>query len=282
MTSKPRKWWIAGLLTLVEPGLGQVYNGQGLKGALILALPILIIPGLILSLDTGNMLSFVGGFVLLTMVLYVASFADAVLTARRLSHNYRLKRYNRAAYYLGIVALVMVVSTILTGVVKNNFVKAYRIPTASMEPTLLVGDHILVDRRASALDPLRWDLIVYQDPTKPTREFVKRVVARGGETVEIRDKELFIDGQAVQETYVLHKQAEVIPAGDIPRDNFGPVTVPPGSYFVLGDNRDESLDSRFTGFVEKSRVKGTVRKIYWSWDARNNRVRWDRIGMEVN
>ena len=281
MNNKPRKWWIAGLLTIAEPGLGQIYNGQGLKGLVILALPLLFIPGLMLGLHVGNILMLLGVLVALTVVLYVASFTDAVLTARRRSRDYQPKPYNRVIVYLGIVVLVLVVSTIVTGMVKNNYVQAYKIPTASMEPTILIGDQILVDRRLSARAPLRWDIIVYQDSVKPGRDFVKRVVGLGGETVEIRDKELFINGQAVGETYSVHSQAEVMPAGDNPRDNFGPVTVPPDSYFVMGDNRDESFDSRFSGSVDQARVKGTVRSIYWSWDHQTGTVRWDRIGMEV-
>lgn len=282
MTNKPRKWWVAGLLTVVEPGLGQVYNGQGLKGLVILILPLLIIPGLILSLDAGNMVSLAGAFVLLVMVLYVASFADAVLTARRLNRNYQPKAYNSLLIYVIIVVLALVVSSILARVVKETYVKAYRIPTGSMEPTLMRGDHILVDRRTLILDPSRGDLIVYQDPADPGRDFVKRVVAMGGDTVEIRDKELIVNGQAVPESYVIHREAEVVPGGENPRDNYGPVTVPPGSCFVLGDNRDQSYDSRFSGFVETATIKGRVRCVYWSWDAGNNRVRWDRIGLEVD
>lgn len=281
MNEKPGRWWIAGLFSLIWPGLGQVYNGQGRKGLLILALPLLSIPGMILCLDGENIAPFLGAYVLLGLAYYAAAVWDAISTARKLREGRRLKKYNRVAVYIGIVTLMFALNSVLSILVKNNYLKAYRIPAGSMKPALLIGDHILVDRRPEARSPKRGELIVFEYPVDPEKDFIKRVVATGGDTVEIREKELLINNEPVHESYVIHNDPRILPIGKTKRDSYGPVTVPPDSYFVLGDNRDESYDSRFWGFVEKSRVKGTVTNIYWSWDSEKGSVRWSRIGTKV-
>jgi signal peptidase I len=281
MSNKPRKWWIAGLLSLLEPGLGQLYNGQARKGLLILALPFLIISSMILCLNAKNMVFFLCAFILLVLTYYVTVIGDAILIARKLRNEYHLKPYNRIIIYIIIVVIVFAASTTLYALVNNNYIKAYRIPTASMEPTLLVGDHILIDRRFSSHIQNRGDLIVFEYPVDQGKDFIKRIVAVGGDNVEIRDKALFVNGKHAKEVYVIHKHTEVLPANQNQRDNYGLVTVPNDSFFVLGDNRDESYDSRFFGFVRRSSIKGIVTSIYWSWDHTNSTVRWDRIGAEV-
>jgi signal peptidase I len=281
MNHKPRKWWIAGLLSLVEPGLGQVYNGQARKGLLILTLPLLIIPGMILCLNAESIVPFLCAFLLLVLGYYIVVVSDAILTARKLGDEYQLKQYNKTVVYVGIILLVFVASTALSALVKNNYIKAYKIPASSMAPTLFIGDHILVDRRSAARIPNHGDLVIFEYPVDPEKDFIKRVVAVGGDTLEIRNKELWVNNKPVNEAYVIHKDSKVLPASMAKRDNYGPVTVPPDSYFVMGDNRDESYDSRFWGFVEKAKIKGTVRSIYWSWDHENSVVRWSRIGTRV-
>lgn len=266
------------MLSLLEPGLGQVYNGQARKGLAILALPLLIIPGMILCLNAENIVPFLCAFVLLVLAYYIMVVSDAILTARRLRDGYQLERYNKVLVYIGLILLVFVANTALSALVKNNYVKAYKIPAGSMVPTFLIGDHILVDRRPSAHNPERGALIIFEYPVDPEKDFIKRVVAVGGDIVEIRDKELWVNNKPVHEVYVIHKDTKTLSASTAKRDNYGPVTVPPDSYFVMGDNRDESYDSRYWGFVEKTKIKGTVRSIYWSWDHENGVVRWSRIG----
>jgi len=181
----------------------------------------------------------------------------------------------------GLSLLGIIILSVSTVVIKNNVIKAYKLPSKSMEPTLLVGDCILVDRSQLARNPHQGDLIVFKDPKDPTKDFVKRVVAVGGDTVEIRNKNFLLNGKAVNEAYVIHQEADMIPASQNPRDNFGPQTIPADSYFVMGDNRDRSYDSRFLGVVSKHKVEGTVKFIYWSWDREKLSVRWDRIGTNV-
>lgn len=281
MENKPRKPWIAGLLSLIQPGLGQVYNGEIRKALFIYLLPILLIPGLILCLRSEFLRIFLASYALLGSVYYIFVFVDATRTAKRHENHYSLKKYNKAIAYIGVYLIVAILSVSISTVVKLNIIQAFRFPSASMEPTLLIGDHILVDRSQSERNPHRGDLIVFEYPVDPTKDFVKRVVAVGGDTVELRNKELIVNGKAVTEAYAVHKEANTIPAGKDPRDNFGPQDIPANSFFVLGDNRDRSYDSRFWGVVSQDKVKGTVKTIYWSWNKEKFAVRWDRIGLKV-
>lgn len=278
MINKPRKWWIAGLLSLICPGVGHIYIGEARKGLVILALPILLYPAMILCLNSNFIVYFLLSFIVGGIAYYAGVIVDAIRKARRLRDQYPLKKYNKRIVYIGVIGLVFTVNSFLPQYIKQNHVQAFKIPAASMEPTLLIGDHILVDRRQAARNPNRGDLIVFEYPKDPEKDFVKRVAAVGGDLVMIRDKELFINDKAIREPYAIHQDMNILPSSRNPRDNFGPVTVPAGAYFVLGDNRDRSLDSRFFGFIDKSKIRGTVQGIYWSWDYKNKAVRWDRIG----
>jgi len=278
MENKQRRWWVSGLFSLVEPGLGQIYNGQARKGIIIMLLPLLLLPGLLLCLNSSKALIVCA---LLAIAYYIIVVGDAVSNARRLGPEYQLKKYNKIAVYIGVIVLASLINLTLKGWIRSNYVQAFKIPAASMVPTLLIGDHILVDRHMAARNPSRGDLIVFEYPEDPSKDFIKRVVAVAGDTVEIRNKVLFVNGKEVQEPYISHKEAVIIPASQNPRDNFGPQVISNNSYFVLGDNRDRSFDSRFWGSVTKDKVKGTVKNLYWSWDKEKFSVRWDRIGMKV-
>jgi signal peptidase I len=180
-------------------------------------------------------------------------------------------------------------------VVRGLVVQAFKIPSGSMLPTLQIGDYVLVEPlrygvRLPALggwllrwsDPRPGDVIVFANPKQPTQDYVKRVVAVGGEVVEIRDKQVLVDGRprAVPGAYFADGSSHVQLVG--PRDNFGPAAVPPGKVFVLGDNRDQSVDSRFWGFVDVDEVGGKAFLIYWSVDGEDGWVRWERLGAVVH
>lgn len=169
-----------------------------------------------------------------------------------------------------------------------------------MIPTLTIGDHVLVNKfiygLRSPLDnhvviavrtPHRGDIIVFKYPEDESKDFIKRVVGEPGDLVEIRNKQLYLNGAVLDESYAVHRDSTLLPAQVQPRDNFGPVTVPPEAYFVMGDNRDQSLDSRFWGFVSSSQLKGRAFLVYWSWRGPEGSgitgeisrwVRWSRIG----
>jgi signal peptidase I len=159
-------------------------------------------------------------------------------------------------------AEALVIAIVLALIIRMFIVEAFKIPSGSMIPTLLVGDHLLVNKFIYKFrEPKRRDIIVFKYPDEPSRNFIKRIIAVGGDTVEVRNKELYVNGVKQNESYVRHLKEST------PGDNFGPVTVPSGSYFMMGDNRDSSLDSRFwkNRFVSRRAIVGKAFIIYWSW-----------------
>jgi signal peptidase I len=193
----------------------------------------------------------------------------------------------------------IVIAVVLALFIRTWVVQAFKIPTGSMENNLLIGDHLLVNKFVfsptgtaieDALLPVRGvkrgDVVVFKYPQEPERDFIKRVVGLPGETLELRRKTVYINGRPLQEPYV-HLLSPASPEGvaayDL-RESYGPVTVPAGHYFVMGDNRDNSQDSRFWGFLPESYLKGKALMIYWSYDpdaagplAFVTATRWSRL-----
>ena len=165
-------------------------------------------------------------------------------------------------------AEAIAIAVVLAFFIRIFIVEAFKIPSGSMIPTLLVGDHLLVSKFIYKFtEPARGDIVVFKYPDDPSRNFIKRIIAVGGDTVEVRDKVVYVNGARQEEPYVQYVTQEVFPAESTSRDNFGPVTVPPNSYFMMGDNRDSSLDSRFweNRFVNRRAIVGKALIIYWSW-----------------
>jgi signal peptidase I len=189
----------------------------------------------------------------------------------------------------------IIVAVILALIIRTFIVQAFKIPSGSMEDTLLIGDHLLVckflygtkipftdSKILKIRDPKRGDVIVFEYPEDPSKDFIKRVVGIPGDVVEGRDKKVFVNGKPFENPHEIHKESDIIPKAQNPRDTFGPVTVPPDSYFVMGDNRDRSYDSRFWGFVKSSKIKGLAFIKYWSWDKEKFRVRFKNIGRLID
>ena len=190
----------------------------------------------------------------------------------------------------GIIAAVLIALLITTFIVKM-----YKIPSRSMVPTLLVGDQLVVNKFIygikipyfrntilSITDPQRGDIVVFIYPQDRSLDFIKRVIGTGGDKIEIKDKNIFINGKLFTDNIGIYSDKMIYPASLQPRDNFGPVTVPRGSLFVMGDNRDESMDSRFWGFVDLKDVQGKAFIIYWSWNPDEQNIRWQRLGKLLN
>ena len=185
----------------------------------------------------------------------------------------------------------ILVAVLIALFIRTFVVQAFKIPSGSMKQTLLIGDHILVNKfiygvKIPYLDktiipietPHRGDIIVFKFPLDPNKDFIKRVIGVGGDVIESRDKRLYVNHEPLNHDYGVHTDPGVIPGNIRPRDNFGPITVPKNSLFVMGDNRDESFDSRFWGFVNLKAVSGKAFIIYWSWDSQKFGVRWSRLG----
>ena len=192
----------------------------------------------------------------------------------------------------------LVVAAILALIIRTFVIQAFKIPSGSMEDTLLIGDHLLVNkfiygvqvpgvdgRWLTIRQPQRGDIVVFEFPEDrdlsfwKRRDFIKRVVGLPGDTVEIRAKQLFVNGQQHVVAEAVYKDGTLLPGN---RDNMPAVKVPSGHYFMMGDNRDRSYDSRFWGFVSKAEIKGLVFIKYWSWDSDQFRPRWDRIGRWID
>ena len=185
----------------------------------------------------------------------------------------------------------ILVAILLALFIRTFVVQAFKIPSGSMKNTLLIGDHILVNKFIYGVKlpylqkvivpigkPKRSDIVVFKFPVEPEKDFIKRVVGIAGDTIEGRDKKIYVNGQPIEEGYTIKTDSNVYPAGLQARDNFGPITVPEESLFVMGDNRDQSFDSRFWGFVDLKVVSGKAFMIYWSWDSNDFSVRWSRLG----
>ena len=187
-------------------------------------------------------------------------------------------------------AEALIVALLLAFFIRSFIVQAFKIPSGSMLPTLQIGDHILVNKFLYGLrlpyplettlwewgQPSRGDVIVFIYPRDRSKDFIKRVIGVEGDAVEIRHKAVYINGTKVDDPHATFKFGEQEIPG--PRDNLGPMTIPPHKLFVMGDNRDESHDGRFWGFVDQDDVKGKAFLIYWSWDSDASWVRWGRLG----
>ena len=196
------------------------------------------------------------------------------------------------------------VAVILALFVRTFVVQAFKSPTGSMENNLLIGDHLLVNKLIFAptltsferailpSDPIkRGDIIVFKYPEDPERDYIKRVIGLPGDTLELRGKELTVNGKVLNEPYVHFLFGDALPGSpdysdqDV-RRKYGPVTVTPDHYFMMGDNRDNSQDSRYWGFMPRSYVKGKALFVYFSFgDAANgmfSNIRWGRMFHQIH
>jgi len=192
----------------------------------------------------------------------------------------------------------IVIAIIIAMFIRTFIIQAFKIPSGSMLETLQIGDQILVNKfiygikipftngknLISVKDPQKGDIVVFKYPVDPSKDFIKRVIATQGDTLEIRDKKLYVNDTLVEgEEYAQYKTDKIYSGMVSPRDNLQKIKVPENNLFVMGDNRDNSHDSRFWGFVDLKAVRGKAMIIYWSWDhdkslALWNSVRFNRIG----
>ena len=193
----------------------------------------------------------------------------------------------------------ILIALLLALLIRTFIIQAFKIPSGSMENTLLIGDHILVSKFSYGTHipneipflniklfddivlfseiPQRGDIIVFKFPKDEKRDFIKRVIGLPGDFLEVRRQKVYINDKLYEDTHARHTD----PASDsslVPRDDFGPVLVPEGYVFVMGDNRENSQDSRYWGFLNVQKIRGKALMIYWSWNSIENWVRFERFG----
>lgn len=201
-------------------------------------------------------------------------------------------------------AEAIIIALLLALFIRTFIVQAFKIPSGSMLPTLLIGDHLLVNKFIYGVriplkddnnvlipfrEPESGDIVVFRYPKDPRLDYIKRVVAVGGDKIEIRNKKIWVNGKPFADHYGIFTDSQIIPQKKGPRDNIRLREVPEGKLFVIGDNRDNSFDSRFWGFVDVDAVRGKAFITYWSWDvqyplfsiSRFTSIRWSRIGDSI-
>jgi len=187
----------------------------------------------------------------------------------------------------------LIFAIILACIIRAFLIQAYRIPSSSMEDTILKGDHILATKYNYGLTipftthklwgkdwlPNRGDIIIFTFPLDHAMDFVKRVVGLPGDTIQVKDKVLYVNGEKYVTGHEKYTDPYIITEGKGKvRDNYGPVKIKKGFVFVMGDNRDQSYDSRFWGQLPVENIKGKALLIYFSWDSVHHRIRFSRIG----
>jgi signal peptidase I len=283
-----RKPWVAAILSVALPGLGHFYLGKANLGLCwFTVLQLLVVAAALIARSSilPPALNIAG--ILIPLTCYVLVILSAWRLTRSVTPPSSLEAWNRWYVYLGIFLVGVTISSLLSDAIKSFIVKAYKIPAGGMIPTLLVGDHVYVDKLIYriARDPERGDVIVFRFPEDENKDFIKRVIGLPGDTIEIRNKTVYVNGTPLEDSaFAQHTDPLVHDGRASPRDNFGPVTVPDNAYFVLGDNRDHSLDSRFWGHVGASKIRGKATIIYWSWGGQgimSEGIRWARIGQRI-
>ena len=282
--NKPRSKWKTAFLTLLTMGLGHIYCGEVKRGISFFAIHYVLMLLAFVLLKYYPSLTNMSAIATILLIFFIYCLMDALKVSRKKTRYYELQKYNRWYVYIAIVLIFLFIPRPLTrNYIKENVGKTFNIPAGSMIPTLLIGDMLLAKTDLiSKLDIKKGELVIFNYPEDRSRIFIKRVIAIEGETLSIKNKKVFIDDVLIEEPYIINSDPKIIVNQSIPRDNLESVKIPAGSFFVLGDNRDDSFDSRYWGFVRKSDIIGKAALLFWSWDHENYKVRWDRIGKILN
>jgi len=266
-----RKPVVALLLSMLAPGLGQVYNTELGKGIILQILIQLAGVGIyIITSYVWKSPQMVVLFILIPLLIAICIHLYSMIDAYRIAKQKEavaLKPYNKWYIYV----LILIISWGLGACYKNiSSWRSYKMVASSMEPTLQKGDRVFVNKYAysSKIQPKRGDVIAFIFPEDTSKDFIKRVVAIPGDKVEIRDRIVIVDGKPVVGDYVIFSGNNDNVMRRI--NNKPEIIIPENKYYVLGDNRDKSYDSRFWGFVDRNAIIGKAMFIYYSSDS--NRI----------
>jgi signal peptidase I len=280
LKNKPRKKLIAVVLTLLTIGLGHIYSGQVKKGIILFTLQHII---MILSFFTLKLIPSLACLALVCAVVilyFLYCIFDDYQAAKQQSLSYDIQKFNRWYVYLGIIIIgLFIPQSLNSDFIKENITRTFKVSAGSMKPTLLIGDMFFAKTDLKSKTSLsRGDLIIFIYPEDRSKFFIKRIVGLGGETLSIQNKKVLINGKEINEPFTVHLHSKIIDS----RDNMKPIEIPDDSLFVMGDNRDNSHDSRFWGFVKKADVIGKPAVIYCSWNKEVSEIRFKRIGRILN
>lgn len=267
----PKRPLAAVLLTIFMPGLGHIYLGHYVFGLFILVLPVILGAAYLYWLIHPDTTTSV--FLVFPLVLYLFFGIYLCWNSYHLAKAHNVQygldgstSWKRKLIYFGIWVLYCVMpipspSLAIAQFIKSDIVQAFKIPSGAMRLTLMEGDRLLVDKAIyKSIRPTRGDIIVFDYPKEPERQFIKRIVAIGGDRVEILGGQIYINGiLETNDRITKHHYYNKGPYGQ----PYQPVQVPEEHYFVLGDNSASSHDSRFWGFVPEENIVGKVYKIYW-------------------
>jgi len=287
----PRKP-VAALLLSFCPGFGQQYSGN-LKRGIILYMSLIIVSWL-----TAIIFMFLEGRAAIALfVIPVAGFFaiafDAYRLAAKAPANYRLKWYNRGWLYGCVfILLVLIVNPLMDIIFGGSVTRAALSTSVAMEPTILKHDVLLVDKLSYQLgEPQKGD-IVYIIPGEEKVSFsrvndsqiIYRIIAGPGDTIEVKQKQVYVNNKLLDESYVRYESNPIPTSMSLEDNSFESKVVPDGSYFVLGDNRSYSIDSRVFGFIGRDKIAGKIKKVYWSWNfegGNKKTIKWDRVGLVI-
>lgn len=297
-TTKRRKPLAALLMSLILPGLGQLYNGAINKAVwLFLIITLLSVPAVLLAtlyLPADWMIPTLLGSIGLVLLVWLYSMVDAFRSARRRPDYVLLGWQCSGVYVLVFLLWNMLALPLLLEYVSKYQVESFRVPSASMEPTVMTGDMLFADKRynrpGTRQAVQRGDIAIFVYPNDRTTYFIKRIVGLPGDKIQIRSNEVLINGKS---TRVLSENVagglhvtetdgkrnwQVFWASNKPTLLPTELTVPPGQVFVLGDNRNDSHDSRVFGTIPLQDVIGKARQVWLSLDNKAQQVRWERSG----
>jgi signal peptidase I len=256
--------------------LGKVFKIENMtfKKALVTCL-ILSLIGIVFQIIPMGLTYFRLNSIVFDLILSISGLILAILIIKTSFKTTAMKS-------IGLHISTIIIAVIIALTIRTYAVQAFKIPSGSMNHTIFVGDYILVNKCLySYNNPERGDIIVFRYPKDRNKDFIMRIIAAGGDKIEIVDKQVLINNRKIDEPYKFHEDQNIYPQSYQPRDNLAAITVPDNAFFVMGDNRDRSNDSRYWGLVERGLIKGKAFNIYWSWDKESESVRWDRIGKDL-
>lgn len=269
-----RYWWLAAILSYLLPGLGQFYNGRLTKGLLLHfcyttwgGVVFIILFNILRYPLSHTRIMFLAGVTAIAFLIHLFIIIEAIRDARKLGPEMHPASYQKWYIFLLVLVVSLSVEHSVSLTVRQHIAKPYRIPGPSMKPTLEIGDYLISNQLYfTTRNPNRGDIVIHQYPKDIKQTYVKRIIGLPGDTIRIVNQSVFVDGHLFEEPYIQHIDSKIISAEFSPRDNFGPVIIPENEYFVMGDNRDNSSDSRFWGTVSRQYIHGKPAFIYWSWD----------------